>query len=177
MDEELERYAAEGVPDDLVSWSNDQLRTARAESESAEGAVSYIRRVLQGRLDIVRAELERRHDAGHEAVGGLLERLPDLLAGDHVPTDPSHARATSVDIPARAEALIERIDAELGETTLARLADRDDAEMARLIAVLEGYEVQLSTARRALFARIDALRDELAARYTDGRAVVADLLR
>lgn len=177
MDEELERYAAEGVPADLTSWSNDQLRAARAEAETAESAVSYIRRVLQGRLDIVRAELERREDNGHEGAGWLLERLPDLLAGDHIPTDPARARATSLEIPARAEALIDRIDAELGETTLARLADRDDAEMARLIAVLEEYESQLSIARRALFARIDAMRDELAARYKDGRAVVADLLR
>lgn len=177
MDDQLQRYLDEGVPDDLPSWDNDRLRAVRAEDETAEAAVSYARRVLQGRLDIVRAELERRLDQGSERASTLLDRLPALLAGDHVPTDPARARATSVEVPEAAEALVARIDADLGETVLSALNDRDDADIARLLDALERHERELSAARRALFDRIDAMRDELAARYKDGRASVADLLR
>lgn len=177
MDEQLQRYLAEGVPDDLGDWSNERLRAARAEDESAEAAVSYARRVLQGRLDIVRAELERRQDAGSERASSLLERLPALLAGDHVATDPARARATSVEVPAQAEELVARIDADLGESVLSSLSERDDASVAALLETLEKHERELSQARRALFDRIDAMRNELAGRYKDGRAVVADLLR
>ncbi len=177
MDEQLQRYLTEGVPDDLGDWSNERLRAARAEDESAEAAVSYARRVLQGRLDIVRAELERRQDAGSEQASSLLERLPALLAGDHVATDPARARATSVEVPEQAEELVARIDADLGESVLSSLSERDDASVAALLETLERHERELSQARRALFDRIDAMRNELAARYKDGRAVVADLLR
>lgn len=177
MDEQLERYVTEGVPDDLTSWTNERLRETRAADESAEAAVSYARRVLQGRLDIVRAELERREDAGSGEAADLLSRLPALLAGDHVPTDPARARATSVEVPEQAESIVARIDADLGEAVLSDLSRRDDAQVAVLIGTLEEHERQLSRVRRALFDRIDAMRDELAARYKDGRASVADLLR
>jgi hypothetical protein len=177
VDDQLAAIIAEGVPTGLTDWSNDRLREARAADEAAEAAVSYARRVLQGRLDIVRADLERRRDAGDESVEHMLAGLPALLAGDHIATDPARARPTSVAIPERAEALVARIDADLGETTLATLPDREDTEVAELLAHLERHEGELSRARRVLFDRIDAIRDELAARYKDGRARVADLLR
>lgn len=160
----------------LTSWENDELRSRRAACEEQEAAVSYARRVLQGRLDIVRAELQRREDEGDESAGALLAALPGLLAGDHVPTEPARTRVSSVTVPPAADELVGRIDADLGEVTLSGLGGRDEAELRDLIATLERHEQELSTARRALFDSIDALRDELAARYKDGRANVGDLL-
>jgi hypothetical protein len=160
----------------LESWTTEDLRARRAACEGREAAVSYARRVLQGRLDIVRAEVERRHEAGDEAAGELLGNLAGVLAGDHVATDPARARVSSVTVPAAADELVARIDADLGERTLSRLGERSEDELAEVIATLEGHERELSTARRGLFESIDALRDELAARYKDGRANVVDLL-
>jgi hypothetical protein len=180
VDEHLVAIAEEGVPSSLTSWTNDELRAQRATDETYEAAVSYARRVLQGRLDIVRAELERRRDAGSDDADhadDLLARLPGLLAGDHVATDPARARVTSVDVPAAAEAIVARIDQDLGETVLTALADRDLADVENLLAHLERHETDLSRFRRVLFDRIDAMRDELAARYKDGRAQVGELLR
>lgn len=161
---------------DLPTWSTEDLRRRRAACEGQEAAVSYARRVLQGRLDIVRAELERRRDAGEATAGALLSDLPAVLAGDHVATDPARARVSSVSVPPAADELVASIDADLGESRLADLAERDDAELADLIAALERHEASLSSTRRALFDSIDALRTELAERYKDGRARVADLL-
>jgi hypothetical protein len=177
VDAELTGILSDDRFDDLTSWSTDELRSRRTVCERHEAAVSYARRVLQGRLDIVRAELERRELAGSEDASELLGRLPAVLAGDHVATDPAQVRATSVDLPPSAEALVAAIDEDLGETTLGGLPSRDTDEVAQLLAHLERHEVELSRIRRVLFDRIDGLRDELAARYKDGRADVADLLR
>jgi hypothetical protein len=177
VDEQLAAVVAEGVPADLASWSNDDLRARRAEDEGLEAVVSYARRVLQGRLDIVRAELERRRDHGGAGAEELLARLPEVLAGDHTATSPAAARAMGVTVPDAADALVASIDRDLGEATLHGLAQRDEGDIAELVGRLEAHEADLSRVRRVLFDRIDAMRAELAARYKDGRAAVADLLR
>ncbi len=45
---------------DLTSVSEDELRARLKELSEEERAVSYRRRVLQGRIDLIRAELVRR---------------------------------------------------------------------------------------------------------------------
>jgi hypothetical protein len=82
-----------------------------------------------------------------------------------------------VTVPDAADALVASIDRDLGEATLHGLAQRDEGDIAELVGRLEAHEADLSRVRRVLFDRIDAMRAELAARYKDGRAAVADLLR
>lgn len=175
MDDQLAAIVAEGTPTDLPDWDTDRLRARRTADEALEAAVSYARRVLQGRLDILRAELEGRDGDGDAS--DLLSRLPQLLAGDHHATEPARARATGVAVPETADALVARIDADAGLSATGELADRTAAQLADAVDALASHEADLSQARRVLFARIDAIRDELATRYRDGRADVADLLR
>jgi hypothetical protein len=49
-----------------------KLRTRREETEAEEADVSYLRRLLQGRLDVLRAELARRCRDGTAQVPQLL---------------------------------------------------------------------------------------------------------
>lgn len=168
----LDAVLAPDFLDGLSSWPTAEVRERRAECEAHEAAVSYARRVLQGRLDIVRAELERRAEGG-EDVAGLLTRLPSLLAGDHVPTSQVHARVSRLEIPEAAEGLVAELGADLDPTNL---TDLDSDELTALVDRLETQERELSSCRHELFERIDAIRDELAARYKDGRADVGDLL-
>jgi len=49
--------------DDLTALSEEQLRSLLGELAEEERAVSYRRRVLQGRIDLLRAELVRRGGA------------------------------------------------------------------------------------------------------------------
>ena len=55
-------YEWEGEPD-LTSLSEDELRERLKGLAEEERAVSYRRRVLQGRIDLIRAELVRRGGA------------------------------------------------------------------------------------------------------------------
>jgi hypothetical protein len=54
-----EAYEWEGEPD-LTSISEEELRVRLKELAEEERAVSYRRRVLQGRIDLIRVELVRR---------------------------------------------------------------------------------------------------------------------
>ena len=63
IDDELlrgaEGYKWEEAPD-LTSLSEEELRARLEELSEEEQALSYRRRVLQGRIDLMRAELVRR---------------------------------------------------------------------------------------------------------------------
>ncbi len=54
-----EGYEWEGEPD-LTSISEDELKVRLKDLDEEERALSYRRRVLQGRIDLIRAKLVRR---------------------------------------------------------------------------------------------------------------------
>ncbi|MFA9432348.1 AmfC protein [Egicoccus sp. AB-alg2] len=178
---QLQRVLADDYLDGLDAWPTADVRAARAACEAEEEAVSYARRLTQGRLDILRDELERRHAGdgdgrgGDHRAGDVLARLPAILAADQPPSDPARARATRLRVPAGAEAYEAEIEALVGEGFLGDLPGRSTDEVADAVERLAAYEHELSTARRRLFERIDRLRDELARRYKDGSAAVRDL--
>ena len=71
---------------DLVSRSDDDLRALVAELEAEERDISRQRRLLHGKLDILRAELvmrlQRKHSEGEAAISADdLQRLSRILAG------------------------------------------------------------------------------------------------
>jgi hypothetical protein len=72
---------------DLGNKSNEELRELLDELYEEEQRISYRRRVLHGKIDILRAELVRRLKADREAgsdviTGRDVELLIDILAND-----------------------------------------------------------------------------------------------
>ena len=72
---------------DLEHKSNDDLRGLLDQLHAEEQKVSYRRRVLHGKIDILRAELVGRLKAGREAgadviSGSDVDRLIEILAND-----------------------------------------------------------------------------------------------
>ncbi|MGM0617192.1 MAG: hypothetical protein ACQEUI_03510 [Actinomycetota bacterium] len=168
-----EALLAEDVLEHLDSLDTTELRRARSACEAAEEGISYARRLLQGRLDILRARLDERDEP---QAGRLLAALPSLLADEGHVADPAQARATRVRVPADADRYSDLIDAVIAEDDLPSLDGDDLEDLERVTQALTAVERELSARRRALFARIDAVRAELVARYKDGRADVRDLL-
>lgn len=79
--------AADDALLDLESKSNEELRALLDELYEEEQRVSYRRRVLHGKIDILRAELVRRlkgdMESGEDVISGSdVERLIDILAND-----------------------------------------------------------------------------------------------
>lgn len=71
----------------LQDKSNDDLRRLLDDLSAEEDELSYRRRVLHGRIDILRAELVRRladeHAGNHDVISGTdIDRLIQILAGD-----------------------------------------------------------------------------------------------
>jgi molybdopterin converting factor small subunit len=146
---------------DPAGLSLADLRTARNDLQRREDAVSYVRRIVQGRLDIARAEKTRRAEnrGGDIDVSGEITRVfaAESAGGSQRPprdTDPS------IDDPlvVQLEALCDRIG-------FGSVHGLDDDELNVCIDELSSFEAEVSRRRRELFATIDALSAELVRRY------------
>jgi hypothetical protein len=150
----------------------EEVRAMRAETEQEETDLSYLRRLLQGRLDILRAEQARRRGEGSGA--SLIELLPEILADDR--TAPrGFGRHVSVE-PSELDSHRRYVEALVSDSEVSDPSRHDDDTLARLVDVLDREEREVSRKRRSVQAVMDALSGELGQRYRDGAANVADLL-
>lgn len=77
---------------DIASMSNKELKQLIAELTGEERDVSYRRRILHGRIDILRAELVNRLRTSRESgdamiTGDDVQALTEILAGRVPPED------------------------------------------------------------------------------------------
>jgi len=151
-----------------------ELRARREEAEAEEADVSYLRRLLQGRLDILRAELVRRSATDEQDVAGLLAGLPAILSDESPGT--TFSAVPRVQVPSRAGEHRRRVERLVSDETIARLPELDVEELTRAVEVLSAEEEKVSTHRRTVQRVVDLLRGELARRYRDGTAQVSQLL-
>ena len=71
---------------DLGSLSDQELKDLIQQLTDEEVEVSYRRRILHGKIDILRAELvnrlRKKHETGEDVISGAdVQRLTDILAG------------------------------------------------------------------------------------------------
>ncbi|MFI8828152.1 ABC transporter substrate-binding protein [Streptomyces sp. NPDC053431] len=162
-----------GPQPDLAALRLPELRALRRDAQGDEADLSYVRRMLQGRIDILRAELARRSDP--EAP--VLDRLSEILAD--TPSRPGSAtrsaRHVTLSTPRSEE--YRRLAAEmLSEVELSDLTARTDEELHTAMGRLAGYEQQVSRRRQELQRTADDCSAEIARRYREGEAQVDDLL-
>ena len=147
-----------------------ELRTLRRSAQQDEADLSYVRRLLQGRIDILRAELARRTSPGSP----LLDLLPEILT-DGPSTHRSSARHVTLGAP-RSEEYRQLAEDMLAEVELSDLTARTDGELHDAMGRLVRYEQQVSGHRQALQRTADGCSTEIARRYREGEAQVDDLL-
>jgi hypothetical protein len=75
---------------DLGSLGDQELKDLIKQLSDEEQDISYQRRILHGKIDILRAELTNRlhtkHEAGEDLISGAdVQRLTDILAGRTTP--------------------------------------------------------------------------------------------
>ncbi|MFD5467189.1 ABC transporter substrate-binding protein [Kitasatospora sp. NPDC127059] len=172
----------DGEPD-LERLGLDQLRVLRRETLEQEADLSYLRRLLHGRMDILRAELDRRpgggpahpaRAAGEEPGGDLLDRLPAILT-DAPSTVRRSARHVTLGPPRTQESQLEA-DALMGDVQLADLAAHPAEELLAALERLRAHEREVSGRRQRLLRTADGCNAEITRRYRDGEARVDDLL-
>ncbi len=173
--DDVDRVRADDYLGDLPARSIEDVRAMRDECRAIEDRVSYLRRIIQGRLDIVAADLRRRAEGGSPIdLGTLIEQLPDILS-DKVHAGGPGRLPSGLILPDDTD-LTTEIDRVAGPDTLSDLPDLSDDAVAELARSIGELERQASESRRGLFGRIDALNGELARRYGTGEADVAALL-
>lgn len=164
----IDRILDASFLDGLDRRSIDEVRAMRDECAQVETEYSYIRRLAQGRIDILVAEAERREAGG--SLGDLVDALPRILA-DAGPRAPiaqsrlSEQLAPSMQIEWRRG--LERL---VSDSTLANLPLLADAELAATLEQLRELEAQTSATRRSLHEVMDAIERELAQRLAVGPA-------
>jgi hypothetical protein len=76
---------------DLGSLTDQELKDLIKQLTAEELEISYKRRILHGKIDILRAELvnrlRKKHEGGEDVISGAdVQQLTDILAG-RVPAD------------------------------------------------------------------------------------------
>lgn len=177
MHQELERILGT-VPDDtLTALDLDQVRHRRAAAAALEDSISYVRRVIQVRLDILGTELaSRRSGAAPASSRELVARLPEVLA-EHPGRGDITKAPKDLMYPEVDAALTAAVDEIVTTAQLAELGSIDDDTLASLVDRLEILESDVSATRRVLHERLDALQGEIVRRYRTGEASVDSLLQ
>jgi hypothetical protein len=170
----IDRVLAEGFLDRLHEVSLDELRTMRDEAEQEETDLSYLRRLLQGRLDIMRAEQKRR-EGGPDAPS-LIDLLPGILADEAGPSVPHGLGRHATVEPSRADMHRRRLEALVADVDISDPFSHTDDSLAHVIEVLEREEADVSGNRKAVQTVMDQCQDEITRRYRDGDANVDALL-
>ena len=161
-----------GFLNDLGSIALSEVRTRRHEAEQEEADLSYVRRLLQGRIDIVRAELGRR--TGDER-GSLVDHLASILA-DGPPGEPHGLGRHSTVEPSRVADHRRSVEQLVSDVGVSDVVNRSDDELAESLTRLTSYEAAVSRNRRRVQEVMDACTAEIARRYQSGEATVDDLL-
>lgn len=127
-----------------------QVRRMRKGLTDEEARVSYWRRIIQARLDLLRSK---------ERAGVTGQRLSRILSDSRV----SHRRIAALSVDSVDELPPLPDLADLWE----RVVPDDPDERAALIAALQDAEATLSDYRHELHQRIDRATGELIARYRE----------
>lgn len=146
----------------LDALDTDDLRERRTLSSDVELELSYYRRMLHGRMDLLAYEMRRR--AGEEE-GTLLEALPRILAEGAYSGSGLPQRAVPVvapDIPSNGQRLVDRA---LDDNFLMRLPSMSDEDLRETQVFLSEVEASVSQDRERVHEIIDRLQHALAARY------------
>jgi anti-sigma-K factor RsiG len=142
----------------------DELRRRRDEALAEREYLSYLRRLLQVREDVLRTELSRRQHGGEPE--DLMDRLTRVLSeGPRARGRGEALRITlAEDDMAEAE---RRADEAVGTSWSPHSETLDDVQLDESLAALEREERAVSESRAAIFRVHDQLQEELKRRYQE----------
>ncbi len=169
----IDRVLAPEYVRDLARLDLAEVRTRRDDAAQEETDLSYLRRLLHARIDIVKAEQKRRREGGSSSV---VERLAEILADNVVRPAPSGAGRHQPLEPSRAEAHRRHVEALVSDTDLSDVANLPDDRLDLALRTYSAEEESVSQRRREVQKVVDALNDEIGARYRAGSASVDTLL-
>ncbi|HYX79285.1 MAG TPA: aerial mycelium formation protein [Actinomycetota bacterium] len=165
----IDRVLDPAFADGLSALPLDELRSRRDECLAEREYLSLLRRLVQGRAEILRAEAARR--AGDASDAPLVDRLASILGGEQ--SGPSRGEAVHIGVPEEeltmARRRVERLVADAGISDPSAL---DDGRLGKAVELLGREEAELSRSRAEVIAVLDRLQDELKRRYKEDPSLV-----
>ena len=165
----IDRIRRPDFVEGLEALSLDELRGRRDECLAEREYLSFLRRLVQGRAEILRAELEHRDTGG--GAKPLVERLASILGVEG--QGPSRGEAVKVGLPEEEMLLARRrVERLVTDTGISDPAQLDDERLAQAVDLLVAEEHEVSETRADLLQVLDRLQDELKRRYKDDPSLV-----
>lgn len=165
--ERIRRFVDPAYSSELEKRDLATLRRMHSECTAVEGAVSYTRRLAQGRFEILSAEQARREAGG--SVRDLVADLPRILGDERGRSSAANARLVET-----AEPLVELDWGSrrhlIADDSLATIDTLDDADLVATVAALREFERELSDYRHALHGVLDGIDQQIATRAAEDLA-------
>lgn len=167
----IDRVLAPGFLDGLSERPLREVRSLRDDVAQEETDLSYLRRLLHARIDIVRAERRRRVEGG----GPVVEELASILSDPARPAPAGAGRLLRLE-PSRAEAHRRYVEALVADVDLSDVGSLPDEKLAAALTTYEQVERSVSDRRREVQKVMDAVSNEIVARYHAQTSLVDTLL-
>jgi hypothetical protein len=169
----IDRVLAPDYVADLGQLELTEVRARRDDAAQEETDLSYLRRLLHGRIDIVKAEQKRRAEGGSSSV---VERLVEILSDNAVGQAPAGSGRHQPLEPSRAEAHRRHVEALVSDADLSDVGSLPTERLDLALRTYAAEEASVSQRRREVQKVVDALNDEIGSRYRAGSASVDRLL-
>lgn len=173
----IDRVSDPDFTQGLEDLPMDELRSRRAMCDDLDTELSYYRRILHGRMDLLAFELRRRSGEENRS---LIEALPEILADAESSPEPPTSEVVPRELPIEAPQFAgegrRTIDRVLGDDFLTHLPTLESDELERVQGLLAETEREISKQRRKVYEAYEVLTAEITRRYRDGLADPAALL-
>jgi hypothetical protein len=157
---------------DLAELALEEVRARRDDAAQEETDLSYLRRLLHARIDIVRAEQRRRQEGNRAPIVAELARI---LAENAVGPATGSGRHQTL-LPSQAEAHRRHIEALVADVDLSDVGSLSGEKLSTALVTYQVEETSVSRQRRAVQRVVDACNAEIGSRYASGTASVDELL-
>jgi hypothetical protein len=162
----IDRIVDPSYLENLQEMPINELRKKKDECEGLESEISYARRLIQGKLDILKHGAERLADGDKLGIAEMVEDLPGILADG---VGGAASRMPRIMAPHNADNQRREIERLASTADLARLEELSSAEIQEIVLRLSEAEKETSQRRRRIQGVMDQLTAELVRRFREGQ--------
>lgn len=174
----IEELLSPAYVDGLETLPLSEVRARRDECQEVADVLSYLRRIVQGRLDLVHADFERRAEGRAPDLGRLVEELKrGRILADRGRSGGLGRLPKAMEPPAEDGWITRELDEILDAGRACSLPEVPDDELHTIAVRLIELERKVSDRRAALHDRTNELQAEIVRRYKSGAASVDTLLK
>ena len=158
----IDKILSGAYTEGIESKSDDEVRELMNTAREVETEFSFLRRLAQSRMDIFKAEQDRRENGG--SLSDLIAALPSILASGDTRSSAPNSRLTSILAPAPSVEFKRGMETLVSDESLANLDRLSDDELKNTIEDLKKFEEEVSKTRKDLHEVINKLESEIAQR-------------